>query len=131
MVCPPILFAWIFDAIEKAPLPTIVTRSLFGAPIQSTTFKESIFPLEGIEFAATNHLCIEIDYIKENGAQKKYLVEPYSLRSSKENNAILYAVKHDTGETRAFRLDRIQEIKNSTVSFTPKYSIEITTSSNF
>lgn len=84
--------------------------------------------LDKIRFSAANHLCVELVYRKENGEQKTYLIEPYSLRRSSDNNLLLYSVKHDSaddGQTRAFRTDRIISAKAATDrTFTPRYKVE-------
>ena len=57
-------------------------------------------PLEGIRFAAANRLCVNLNY------QNKYrLIEPYSLRRTQEGNILLYALRHETNEWRAYRVD--------------------------
>lgn len=81
-------------------------------------------PLESIRFAAVNHLCVELGYRKENGEYTNPTIEPYSLRQTQDRNLIVYAVKTETGEVRAYRVDRIESIKVTTKVFTPKYRIE-------
>jgi hypothetical protein len=56
------------------------------------------------------------------------LIEPYSLAKSSEGNLLLYAVKNENSETRAYRWDRIQSIEVVSSAFTPRYEIEITSS---
>lgn len=80
--------------------------------------------LERIRFAAANHLCIEIQYRREDGQHKTYIVEPYSLRKSAEENLLLYTLKHQTNDIRSFRIDRILEAKITSESFIPSYQIE-------
>lgn len=78
-------------------------------------------PLESIRFAAANRLCVNLHY--QNSWR---LIEPYSLRRSSEGNLLLYATKHETGEARSYRVDRIQGIEVSTTSFVPRYVVELT-----
>jgi len=78
-------------------------------------------PLEPVRFAAANHLCVELGY----GGTKR-LIEPYSLRRTKDGYLLLYAVKAMTGEVRAYRIDRIQSIQVTNTIFKPRYSIEFT-----
>lgn len=84
--------------------------------------------LDRILFAAANHLCVELVYRKENGKQNTYLIEPYALRRSSDNNLLLYSMKHgeaDGGRPRAFRTDRIISAKAATDrTFTPMYRVE-------
>jgi predicted DNA-binding transcriptional regulator YafY len=78
-------------------------------------------PLESVRFAAANHLCVNLHY--QNSWR---LIEPYSLRRSKEGNLLLCAVKHETGEIRTYRVDQIQGIEVSRTPFMPRYQIELT-----
>ena len=81
--------------------------------------------LDRVRFAAANHLCVELVYRREDGTQKTYLIEPYSLRRTSEGNLLLYSVKHNTSEIRAFRTDRIIGATATNINFVPKYQIEI------
>ena len=80
-------------------------------------------PLEIIRFAAANRLCVDLTY-----ESTRRLIEPYSLRRTQDGNLLLYAVKHETGEPRSYRVDRIQDAKATQVSFMPRYLIELTPS---
>jgi predicted nucleotidyltransferase component of viral defense system len=77
--------------------------------------------LEKIRFAAANHLVINLRY------QGRYReIEPYSFAKSAARNILLYAVKYQTGETRCYRLDRIESVEVLTKTYVPRYEIEIT-----
>lgn len=80
--------------------------------------------LDRIRFAATNHLCVELVYRREDGVQKSYLIEPYSLKRTSEGNLLLYSMKHNTSDTRGFRTDRIISANATNITFTPKYIVE-------
>jgi len=80
-------------------------------------------PLESIRFAAVNHLCVELGYDRS-----VRLIEPYSLRRTKDRNLILHAIKVETGEGRSYRVDRIESIKVTTRVFKPRYEIEFSPS---
>ena len=80
-------------------------------------------PLEVIRFAAVNRLCIDLGYNRS-----KRLVEPYSFRRTKDGNLLLHAVRHESGEHRAYRLDKIETVLVSQTPFVPKYAIELTQS---
>jgi hypothetical protein len=80
--------------------------------------------LDLIRFAAVNRLCVELDYRKESGVRQTYLIEPYSLRVTAEDNLILYGVKLPVAEIRGFRTDRILSAKVTETAFTPRYSID-------
>ena len=53
------------------------------------------------------------------------LIEPYSLRRSRAGNLLVYALKHETGEVRAYRVDQIQGVRITDTPFTPRYAIEL------
>lgn len=80
--------------------------------------------LERVRFAAVNRLCIELDYRKESGQRSTYVIEPYSLRTTREGNMLLYGVKLLAGEIRCFRADRIIAATVTQQAFTPRYSID-------
>jgi predicted nucleotidyltransferase component of viral defense system len=80
-------------------------------------------PLESIRFAAVNHLCVELGYDRS-----VRLIEPYSLRRTKDGNLILHAIKVETGEGRSYRVDRIESIKVTKKVFKPRYEIEFSPS---
>jgi hypothetical protein len=117
------VFAWLDgkEAIQPEPvsdgreeidatwvLPPTLTRWPGGAP------------LEQIRFAGANHLIVELDY---QGSTR--LIEPYALRRSKAGNLLVYAIKAQTGEIRAYRVDRIEGIRITSTAFAPRYAIEL------
>jgi predicted nucleotidyltransferase component of viral defense system len=79
------------------------------------------FPMELVRFAAANRLCVNLHY-----DDTWRLIEPYSLRRSVEGNLLLCAIKHQSGETRTYRVDRIQGVDVSTKPFIPRFLIELT-----
>lgn len=85
--------------------------------------RSSVVPLETIRFAAANHLCVELAY-----GGSRQLIEPYSLRRTRDGNIILHAVKHDTGEDRSYRVDRMEGASTRRAPFVPRYSVEFTRS---
>jgi len=80
--------------------------------------------LDLIRFAAVNRLCVELDYRKENGIRQTYLIEPYSLRATADNNLVLYGVKLPAVEIRGFRTDRILGAVVTESAFKPRYSVD-------
>lgn len=126
----PDIFDWLYRAVEKAtPSPMPVGRqtvdTTWRQPAMATAWRTSI-PIEPIRFAAANHLCVQLDYIDAEGNRKRPIIQPYSLRRTKDSNLLLYAVKHETGEDRSYRVDRIRSADVTKTSFTPKYAIELT-----
>ena len=77
--------------------------------------------LETIRFAGSNRLCVNLRY---GGTQR--IIEPYSLRRTKRGDILLFGVKHQTGEIRAYRLDRIEGAEGTSISFIPRFAIELT-----
>jgi hypothetical protein len=65
-----------------------------------------------------------LGYRKESGEFSNPVVEPYSLRETQDGNLIIYGVKVETEEVRAYRVDRVQSIKVTTRVFRPRYRIE-------
>ena len=79
-------------------------------------------PLESVRFAGTNYLCVELGY-----QSSIRVIEPYSLRRTKDGHLLLYAVKAQTGELRSYRVDRIESIKVTNQPFKPRVAVEFTT----
>jgi hypothetical protein len=49
-----------------------------------------------------------------------------SLHRAMDGYLLLCAIKHETGESRAYRVDRIQNIEVSKMTLIPQYQIELT-----
>ena len=79
--------------------------------------------MESVRFAGTNHLCIELGYQKNIR-----LIEPYSLRRTRDGHLLLYAIKVQTGELRSYRVDRIESINVTNQPFKPRVAVEFTSS---
>ena len=77
--------------------------------------------LEIIRFAASNRLCVELDY-----QSSTRIIEPYSLRRSKAGHIILHAHNVDKNEHRGYRVDRIQGVRVTDKTFVPRFEIELT-----
>jgi len=77
--------------------------------------------LEIIRFAASNRLCVELQY---QGSMRR--IEPYSLRRTSDGNIILHAHNLDKGEHRSYRVDRIQGARVTNQTFVPRFAIELT-----
>ena len=123
----PELFDWLHSAFEKAAPASV--PAIKGEDIDTTWHPPAMaqawhmaIPLEVIRYAATNRLIVDLAY----GGSRR-LIEPYSLRRTREGNLILYAVKHETGEIRGYRVDRIEGAKVTQSPFRPKYAVELTT----
>lgn len=80
-------------------------------------------PLERIRFAAANRLCVNLRY-----NDQYRVIEPYSLRRTQAGNILLYALRHETKEWRAYRVDRIQGAEITQTPFIPQHAVELTPS---
>lgn len=126
----PRVFDWLHGVAEKVARQAIqvhgvdtgVVDEAWRPPPMSQAWGTST-PFEVIRFAAANRLCVNLSY---QGTQR--LIEPYALRRTREGNYLLYAVKHQTGESRSYRIDKIQGAEVTQVSFNPRYLIELTPS---
>ncbi len=89
-----------------APPPTVWT---WGAGVS----------LETVRFAAANRLCVELGY-----QRRVRVIEPYSLRRTRDGYLLLHAVKSDTREHRSYRVDRMESVRVTTRPFRPVYAVE-------
>lgn len=129
----PNVFDWLHGIAEKIAKPQLKMHTPGAGAVDETWRPPSMSqawhtatPFEIIRFAAANRLCVNLEYRDGNGRVSKRLIEPYSLRRTQDDNLLLYAVKHQTGEPRSYRVDRIQGAEATQVSFIPKYLIELT-----
>jgi hypothetical protein len=138
----PAMFQWLYGEADKlltTPIPSDEPTDMVqepagvfvsggGAGRWSPPSRQDYFnvPMDKIRFAAANRLCIDLGY-----GGKRRLIQPYSLRRSRAGHLLLMAVKHQTGEARSYRLDRIQGVSISGVAFAPRYTIELSSTGNF
>jgi hypothetical protein len=117
------VFAWLSgeEPVQPTPMPAA------GEEIDATWIVPPTLtrwpggaPLEQIRFAGANHLLVELDY-----QASTRLIEPYALRRSKAGNLLVYAIKTQTGEVRAYRVDRIEGVRITNTAFTLRYAIEL------
>jgi len=121
----PDMMKWLHGTIEKAARQSIsfgrvAIDDTWQPPAMAKSWHTEA-PLEKIRFAAANRICVNLKY---NNSYR--LIEPYSLRRSKAGNLLLSAVKHNTNETRSYRVDRIQGAEVTNTSFVLKYTVELT-----
>lgn len=120
----PQLFEWLEGTKAPTQLPRIAVAATEDAnwvpPRAASVWNERI-PLESVRFAAANRLCVDLRY---QGSWR--VIEPYSLRRTKDGNLLLYAIKADTRDLRSYRVDRIEEVKVTQRGFTPTYVVELT-----
>jgi predicted nucleotidyltransferase component of viral defense system len=94
----------------------------FRLPGRSTPF------IEVIRFAAANRLCVDLDYVDEEGRAGSRTIEPYSLRRTQEGNVLLHAVRSEGQQHRSYRVDRIRGARITQRIFVPQYEVELTPS---
>ncbi len=120
----PQVFDWLYEVAEKPTYAAMQTREEMDDSWRPPTMVQAwhvAVPMELVRFAAANRLCVNLQY--KNSWR---LIEPYSLRRSREGNLLLCAVRHDDGEVRTYRVDQIQGVEVSKISFIPKYPVELT-----
>jgi len=125
----PNLFAWLDGSLlpkELTPISHVDANAVEWSPPPTAWVWGRGVPLEVIRYAATNHLCIELGYNRDTR-----VVEPYSLRKTKDDNLLFYAVKTDSGELRAYRVDRIESIQATKLPFKPRFAVEFTSEGPF
>jgi predicted DNA-binding transcriptional regulator YafY len=85
--------------------------------------------IESIRFAASNRLCVELDYIDEQGRRSTRIIGPDSLRHTQAGHIVLHAVRPDSRLHRSYRADRIETARTTERTFIPRYAIEFFPSS--
>lgn len=118
------LFAWLEGRGVEAPTPAAfpalgVELEPTWVPPPTVSAWGTGIPFETIRFAGANRLCIDLGY---QGSVRR--VEPYSLRRTKDGYLLLYAIRRDSREPRAYRVDRIESIRVTKEPFTPVYPVE-------
>ncbi len=118
----PTIFAWLEGAVPAAVLPAVPMaegeEASWRPPPTVATWRQGV-PLESVRFAAANLLCVELTY----GGDRR-LIEPYSLRRTRDGRLLLHAVKADSREHRSYRVDRIQAVTVTKRPFRPVYAVE-------
>ncbi|MGB8725372.1 MAG: nucleotidyl transferase AbiEii/AbiGii toxin family protein [Terriglobales bacterium] len=127
----PALFAWIEGGrplVVPTPYPLAPGDVVIRPPAGSVSIRgmASTAPLEVIRFSASNRLCVELDYVDEQGRRGVRIIEPYSLRRTQAGDIVLQAVRADNRAPRSYRVDRIRGARTTQQTFTPHYAIELT-----
>ena len=86
-------------AFTMAPGESVIRERSLRLPVSKTAQSY----LEIIRFAASNRLCVDLDY---QGSIRR--IEPYSLRRTQEDHLILHAWNTNKDEHRSYRVDRVQ-----------------------
>ena len=120
------VFAW----LAGDTIPVLLPRAQQGgdldpawtAPRAISSWRRG-FPFELLRYAGANRMKVEIDYRAANGRSGPRVVEPYSLRQTKDGDLILFVV-NDRGELRRYRADRMAGVRPTGESFQPRFAIE-------
>lgn len=125
----PEFFNWLAGTgmpVLVAPYPVAAGEQVLRLPAGAFSMPGRSTPdIEVIRFAAANHLCVELDYVDEQGRVGTRTIEPYSLRRTKEGNILLHAVRTQDHQHRSYRLDRIRGARATQQTFTPRYAVEM------
>ena len=123
----PFVLDWLAGE-DTAGLESVTSASAQGeAKIQMEEVAGLVPPgpitsfMDRIRFAAANRLLVRLGYA---GATRD--IEVYALARSSEGALLLQAIRHQSGETRSYRFDRIASVELLEQSFIPRYAIEIT-----
>ena len=120
------LFDWINGSLELAELAPIAVgvsdEEVWSPPSTAWLWGQGV-PLESVRFAAANHLCVALGY---SGSVR--LIEPYSLRRTRDGNLLLYGVRVEDSEIRSYRVDRIASVTVTSRPFSPRFKVEMATS---
>ena len=128
----PEVFDWLYQRVVQPVLGSVAVGedvdTGWHAPAMAGSWRRLgiAAPLEVIRFAAANRLCVQLDYRKEHGQLTQPVIEPYSLRRTRDGNYVLYGVKADAGEIRRYRVDRISGASVTQRAFKARYVVEVT-----
>jgi predicted nucleotidyltransferase component of viral defense system len=118
----PLLFRWLDGSVVFDELPPAVYTTdeddAWSPPRTAWTWRAGV-PIEVIRFAATNHLLVDLGY---DGRRR--LIEPYSLRRTRDGALLLHAEHADNSGHRTYRVDRMQAAVATTTPFIPRAGIE-------
>ncbi|MFZ5572888.1 MAG: nucleotidyl transferase AbiEii/AbiGii toxin family protein [Thermodesulfobacteriota bacterium] len=123
----PTVMEWLHKGVRKITKPVIPYGKMAiddsWRPPSMISDWNTQTPIEKIRFAGANQLCVNIFH------QDNYrLVEPYSLRRSKDGDILLFAVEHDSNTIFPFPIEGIKSAEVTDIPFVPRYSIELTPS---
>jgi predicted nucleotidyltransferase component of viral defense system len=120
------VFGWLTGARPRVNLPSAAFGDLDAAwtpPVAIRSWRRG-FPFELLRYAAANRLRVEIDYRAKEGRQGPRIVEPYSLRRTRQGTYRLFVV-NDYGELRSYSVDRIAGVRPTTQTFVPRYRVDL------
>jgi predicted nucleotidyltransferase component of viral defense system len=126
----PEFFGWLAGTrapVAVAPYPLAAGDQVLRMPAGAFRLPGRSTPLiEVIRFAGANHLCVDLDYVSEEGRRGTRTIEPYSLRQTQEGNVLLHALRSQSRQHRSYRVDRILGARITQQTFIPSYAVELT-----
>ena len=118
----PMLFGWLDGSIvfEELPPPHFAADEdeAWSPPPTVWTWRAGV-PLEAVRFAASNHLLVDLTY-----EDRRRLIEPYSLRRTRDGHYLLHAERADGSGHRSYRVDKMQALAVTSTPFRPRAPIE-------
>lgn len=120
------VFGWLTGARPPVELPSAAFGDLdrlWTPPVAIRSWRRG-FPFELLRYAAANRLRVQIDYRAKEGRQGPRIVEPYSLRRTRQGTYRLFVV-NDYGQLRSYSVDRIAGVRPTTQTFIPRYRVDL------
>lgn len=120
------VFSWLSGTRMLTHLPRAEKDGLdptWAPPVAIRSWRRG-FPFELLRYAAANRLKVEIDYRAQDGRVGPRVVEPYSLRRTRDGNLLLFVV-NDHAALRSYRIDRVTGVRPTTQTFVARYRVEL------
>ncbi len=125
----PAFFDWLEgkDVQERVSLDSVSGEGQAYRPLYGQLGLRALSgsSLEIIRFAASNRVCVNLDYTDNSGRRSTRVIEPYSLRRAQNGNILLYAVRTEDGQVRAYKVNQINDASTTNRVFVPRYRIEL------
>lgn len=118
----PFLFDWIEGKESPLGIPRVESEegSIRWQQGRILSISRQTSSLDRIQFGAANRVCIRLTY-----SNKVRTVEPYSFRKTKKGDILFYGYEREAALIKSYRVDRIQSVDVTTVGYSPRYAVEI------
>jgi predicted nucleotidyltransferase component of viral defense system len=117
-------FDWLTGQLTEKKLVSISSKDeQIFQPGRVHYVHSTNFPLQRIQFAAANRVCINLRY-----NNKTRTVEPISFRTSSTGNKLFYGFEREVNHPKAYSISKIQSIEITNIAYTEKYPVEISSS---
>ena len=128
----PAFFGWLEgkDVQERVSLDSVSGEGQAYRPLYGQLGLRALSgnSLEIIRFAASNRLCVNLDYTDNSGHRSTRVIEPYSLRRAQNGNILLYAARAGDGQIRSYKINQINDASTTNRVFVPRYRVELSPS---